>query len=136
MNVTGILETALHVEDVARSREFYQDIFGFAVLQGDDRFCALNVADKQVLLLFKKGGSTEPIAVPGGIIPPHGGDGRLHFAFSVPAADLAAWEARLRHHGLAIESRVHWERGGDSIYFRDPDGHLAELVTPGIWAIY
>jgi catechol 2,3-dioxygenase-like lactoylglutathione lyase family enzyme len=136
MKVTGILETALHVEDVPRSREFYQNIFRFPVLQGDDRFCALNVADKQVLLLFKKGGSTEPIAVPGGIIPPHGGDGKLHFAFSIPAADLAAWEARLRDHGVAIESRVHWERGGDSIYFRDPDGHLAELVTPGIWAIY
>jgi len=136
MKVTGILETALHVEDVPRSREFYQNIFGFPVLQGDDRFCALNVADKQVLLLFKKDGSTEPIAVPGGIIPPHGGDGKLHFAFSIPAADLSAWEARLGDHGVAIESRVHWERGGDSIYFRDPDGHLAELVTPGIWAIY
>jgi catechol 2,3-dioxygenase-like lactoylglutathione lyase family enzyme len=136
MKVTGILETALHVEDVARSREFYQNIFGFPVLQGDDRFCALNVADKQVLLLFKKGGSTEPLTIPGGVIPPHGGDGHLHFAFSIPAADLAAWEARLREHGVAIKGRVNWPRGGTSIYFRDPDGHLAELVTPGIWATY
>ena len=51
MNVTGILETALHVENVTRSREFYQNIFGFPVLQGDDRFCALSVADRQVLRL-------------------------------------------------------------------------------------
>jgi catechol 2,3-dioxygenase-like lactoylglutathione lyase family enzyme len=136
MNVTGILETALHVEDVARSRNFYQSIFGFLVLDGDDRFCALNVADKQVLLLFKKGGSTEPITLPGGVIPPHGGAGKMHFAFSIPATDLAAWEGRLREHGIAIESRVNWARGGTSIYFRDPDSHLAELVTPGIWAIY
>ena len=136
MNVTGILETAVHVEDVMRSREFYQNIFGFPVLEGDERFCALNVADRQVLLLFKKGGSTTPMAVPGGIIPPHGGDGNLHFAFAIPAADLPTWEARLREHGVAIESRVHWARGAESIYFRDPDGHLGELVTPGIWAIY
>jgi catechol 2,3-dioxygenase-like lactoylglutathione lyase family enzyme len=136
MKVTGILETALHAEDVARSRQFYQNIFGFPVLEGDDRFCALSVADRQVLLLFKKGGSTDPIRIPGGVIPPHGGDGKLHFAFSIPAADLSAWEARLREHGVAIESRVQWARGGTSIYFRDPDGHLAELVTPGIWAIY
>jgi len=27
-------------------------------------------------------------------------------------------------------------RGGHSIYFRDPDGHLLELATPGLWAIY
>ncbi len=26
--------------------------------------------------------------------------------------------------------------GGTSLYFRDPDGHLLELVTPGIWSIY
>ena len=24
----------------------------------------------------------------------------------------------------------------ESIYFRDPDAHLLELVTPGIWANY
>jgi catechol 2,3-dioxygenase-like lactoylglutathione lyase family enzyme len=27
-------------------------------------------------------------------------------------------------------------RGGHSIYFRDPDGHLLELATPGLWAGY
>jgi len=37
---------------------------------------------------------------------------------------------------LAIEGRTDWSRGGHSIYFRDPDGHLLELATPGLWAIY
>ncbi|MGB8822056.1 MAG: glyoxalase, partial [Pseudolabrys sp.] len=23
-----------------------------------------------------------------------------------------------------------------SLYFRDPDGHLLELATPGLWSIY
>jgi hypothetical protein len=27
-------------------------------------------------------------------------------------------------------------RGGEALYFRDPDGHLLEVVTPGIWNIY
>ncbi|HWQ03343.1 MAG TPA: glyoxalase, partial [Candidatus Nitrosotenuis sp.] len=26
--------------------------------------------------------------------------------------------------------------GGRSIYFRDPDGHSLELVTPGVWPNY
>jgi catechol 2,3-dioxygenase-like lactoylglutathione lyase family enzyme len=37
---------------------------------------------------------------------------------------------------VAIESRMEWPRGGKSIYFRDPDGHLLEVLTPGVWAIY
>jgi len=31
---------------------------------------------------------------------------------------------------------VKWSRGGESLYFRDPDDHLVELATPGIWATY
>ena len=34
--------------------------------------------------------------------------------------------------GIAIEGRTKWPRGGESIYFRDPDGHLVELATPGL----
>jgi len=31
---------------------------------------------------------------------------------------------------------VDWPRGGRSLYFRDPDQHLLELITPGCWSIY
>ncbi len=136
MNVTGVLETGIYVEDVRRSAEFYRRIFGFDQLVGDDRFRALGVAGRQVFLIFKRGGTLEPMAMPGGVLPPHDGSGQQHFAFSVPAADLPAWEQRLAENGVEIESHVAWPRGGRSIYFRDPDGHLVELVTPGCWAIY
>jgi catechol 2,3-dioxygenase-like lactoylglutathione lyase family enzyme len=43
---------------------------------------------------------------------------------------------RLESEDISVESRVTWRRGGQSLYFRDPDGHLVELATPGIWAIY
>ena len=134
--VTGILETALYVEDVERSRQFYERLFGFEVLVADERLCAMSVADRQVLLLFKKGASTQSALLPGGAIPGHDGEGTTHFAFSIAAADLPAWEARLEAEGVPVESRVTWGRGGQSLYFRDPDGHLGELATPGIWAIY
>jgi catechol 2,3-dioxygenase-like lactoylglutathione lyase family enzyme len=136
MNVTGVLETGIYVADVPRSAEFYRRIFGFEELVGDDRFRALCVAGRQVLLIFKRGGTLEPMVLPGGVLPPHDGSGQQHFAFSVPAADLPAWEQRLAENGVEIESHVSWPRGGRSIYFRDPDGHLVELITPGCWAIY
>jgi catechol-2,3-dioxygenase len=134
--VGGVLETSLYVDDVGRASEFYRALFGFETLIEDQRFCALSVAAKQVLLLFKKGTATSVTAVPGGNIPPHDGAGELHFAFSIPAAALAGWEARLAARKIAIESRVAWERGGQSLYFRDPDRNLVELVTPGCWRIY
>ena len=55
------------------------------------------------------------------------------FALSVAAADLPAWATRMAAHGVAEAGRTQWPRGGTSLYFRDPDGHLLELATPGIW---
>jgi hypothetical protein len=49
---------------------------------------------------------------------------------------VETWKRRLDSEGVAIESIVIWPRGAQSIYFRDPDGHLVELITPGFWAIY
>lgn len=132
----GILETALYVEDLERSRAFYAALFGLPVLVCDDRFCAFDVAGRDVLLLFRKGGTPAPVPTPGGMIPPHDGNGRLHLAFAVDREDLEGWETLLRERGIGIESRVEWRAGGRSVYFRDPDGHLLELATPGVWGNY
>ena len=134
--IQGVLETGIYVADLARSREFYSRLFGFPVMTGDDRFCAFDVAGRDVLLLFLKGGTRGPVRTPGGWIPPHDGAGRLHYAFAIATGDLAAWETRLVEEGIEVESRVEWPRGGKSVYFRDPDDHLLELVTPGLWANY
>jgi catechol 2,3-dioxygenase-like lactoylglutathione lyase family enzyme len=134
--VTGVVETCLYVDDLERSVRFYQDIFEFPRLIGDERFCALSVAGRSVLLLFRKGSTLAAMPVPGGIIPPHDGAGTLHLAFAIPAAAETAWRERLEQRGIAIESTVDWPRGGRSMYFRDPDQHLLELITPGCWSIY
>jgi catechol 2,3-dioxygenase-like lactoylglutathione lyase family enzyme len=131
-----VLETSLYVDELPRSMAFYQRIFGLDALTADERFCAFNVSSQQVLLLFVKHATTKPITIPGGVIPPHDGEGTTHLAFTIAAEEEAPWIEHLRAHGVAIESRVAWPKGGFSLYFRDPDGHLLELVTPGCWAIY
>jgi catechol 2,3-dioxygenase-like lactoylglutathione lyase family enzyme len=131
-----VLETSLYVDHLPRSIDFYQRVFGLHQLMSDDRFCALNVSSQQVLLLFRKHGTTEPIITPGGVIPPHDGEGTTHLAFTIAAEDESPWIEQLRAHDVAIESRVAWPRGGFSLYFRDPDCHLIELVSPGCWEIY
>jgi catechol 2,3-dioxygenase-like lactoylglutathione lyase family enzyme len=124
------LECSLYVTDVAGSARFYEKIFGFQVI-GDfgERGCALKAGMRQVLLLFKKGGSRD-------ILSPHDGDGELHIAFAIAAADLAGWEGWLAENGIVVEEKRTWELGGCSLYFRDPDRHLIEVATPGVWSIY
>ncbi len=134
--LAGVIETALYVDDLPRARTFYQDILGLKPLNSDARFTAYDVGGRSVLLLFHRGATLETVRLPGGTIPPHDGHGPLHIAFAVTADELAGWEQRLSKQGVAIEARTVWPRGGHSIYFRDPDQHLLELVTPGVWAIY
>jgi catechol 2,3-dioxygenase-like lactoylglutathione lyase family enzyme len=135
--INAIVETALYVADLSRAARFYQELFGFATLLLDERLHALAVGERQVLLLFKCGASTQPNPAPtGGLIPPHGGSGQIHVAFAIAANELEAWEARLGEYGVAIESTIKGPLGGTSMYFRDPDDHLVELLTPGIWRVY
>jgi catechol 2,3-dioxygenase-like lactoylglutathione lyase family enzyme len=131
--LNGILETAVYVDDMERAKRFYEDIMGLSPMFADNRLTAYDVAGRSVLLVFQRGGSVNAAKLPGGTIPGHDGSGPLHYAFAVGADELAAWEERLRERGVEIEGRVDWPRGGKSIYFRDPDGDLLELATPGLW---
>jgi catechol 2,3-dioxygenase-like lactoylglutathione lyase family enzyme len=134
--LNALLETALYVEDLECSVAFYKTIFEFEPISSSERLCALSVLDRQILLLFLKGASAVETVTSGGIIPPNDGDGQLHIAFAIAASELERWENWLTANDIEIESKVKWERGGTSIYFRDPDEHLLELATPGLWTIY
>ncbi len=129
-NSEGILESSLYVADVDASARFYEKIFGFCVISDfGERGCAMKAGTHQVLLLFRKGGSRS-------IQSPHDGDGELHLAFAIAASELMGWEAWLAENGIQIEEKRTWDLGGESIYFRDPDRHLLELATPGVWSNY
>lgn len=128
--IKSILESSLYVSDVARSIRFYEETFGFSVIKDfRERGCAMRAGTHQVLLLFKKGASRD-------ITSPHDGDGELHVAFAIAPKELAHWELWLASKGIAVEEKRTWEEGGRSLYFRDPDRHLLELVTPGTWSVY
>lgn len=130
--VNGILETSLYVQNAARSADFYQRIFGFEIIDLDGerlddntRICAMRAGDRDVLLLFKRGATSDTDAT-----------GSIHIAFAIPRTGLVEWESWLGEQGIAIESRKTWKYGAEALYFRDPDGHLLEIVTPGVWSIY
>jgi catechol 2,3-dioxygenase-like lactoylglutathione lyase family enzyme len=128
--ITGVLETAIYVTDVERAVRFYVDILGCEILESDERLTALAVAGRHVLLVCRRGASVH--------LPrtPHDASGSQHIAFAVRASDLDGWERKLRNANVSIEEVRNWSRGGRSVYFRDPDGHLLELASPGVWSIY
>lgn len=46
------------------------------------------------------------------------------------------WDEHLQNQGVRILGRTDWERGGKNVYFEDPDGHVGEIGSRGIWAHY
>lgn len=131
-----IVETALYVDDLDRAAAFYEGKLGLVPMLRTKTLCAYDIAGQNVLLLFLRGASTQTQISESGSIPPHDGHGPLHVCFAVDADELASWETQLGQHGVEIEGRMRWNRGGESIYFRDPDGHLLEMMTPGNWPSY
>lgn len=132
----AVLETGLYVDEMPRARAFYESVLALRPMFVDERVAAYPAGPASVLLLFQRGTTGVPAPLPGGVIPPHDGAGRLHYAFSIAAEHLEPWRTRLAAHGVAIEGEVRWPKGGHSLYFRDPDGHLVELATPGLWENY
>ena len=132
-NVSGIIETAMYVNDVVTSAAFYRRI-------SDSTYSSSPIASSPSTSRAKTSSSCSPkartkapVATPGGVIPGHAGAGPTHFAFSITAGDIDPWRKRSAAQNIPIESEVEWDGGAQSIYFRDPDQNLIELITAGFW---
>jgi catechol 2,3-dioxygenase-like lactoylglutathione lyase family enzyme len=135
----GLVETALFVEDLHQASAFYEKVLGLKEVTASETGCVFRVADQRYLLLVTHEGARTPNKTPSGAalapcaLPHHFGRGPGHIAFGISADALNSWRTRLTKHEVEILSEVTWEGGGRSLYFRDPDGHMIELATAGIW---
>ena len=130
-----VLETCLYVSDMDRAREFYRRILGLEPHMAEERISGFRFGGT-MLLLFQARGTLEPVETPGGTIPPHDASGPAHFALSIGEGSAGEWRDWLEANEVEVESIVEWKgQGSTSLYFRDPDGHLVELATPGLWGI-
>ena len=133
LNVQGILETSVYVDDMERAHHFYSEVLELDRIFEGDRLFAYDVGAGSVLLVFKRGATKNDLETPGGIVPGHNSVGPSHFAFRIEAENYERWKLHMAARGVRIISEVQWPSGGQSFYFNDPDGNVLELATPGIW---
>ena len=134
--IEGLLETALYVADLPRSAVFFRDVMGLVPMFENDRLVAFDAGRQGVLLLFGSGASVDDMESPAGVVPGHDGSGPLHMAFAIAEESYDAWHRHLVACGVRIRGEMRWPRGGRSLYFEDPDGHVLEVATPGLWPNY
>lgn len=136
MQPQGVLETVVYCSDLAAGEAFYRDVVGLMPFQRMPPRHIFFRCGQGVLLMFNpEVTSTERVQIGGSVIPLHGARGAGHVAFRVPHAELDRWHARLRAHGVAVESEIRWPEGGTSIYVRDPAGNSVEFATAGLWGL-
>jgi catechol 2,3-dioxygenase-like lactoylglutathione lyase family enzyme len=112
--------TIVPARDKEAAAKFFARIFGLEFDGQSGHFAPVRVNDT-LTLLFDEEPSFE----------------RHHYAFHVDDADFDAILGRVRQAGLAYGSapwslddgKLNDWNGGRGVYFKDPDGHVLELMT-------
>ena len=113
--------TIVPSHDKVASARFYQEMFGFDYDGAMGHFEPVRIANQALTLDFDNRESFE----------------RHHYAFKVSEEEFDTIFARIKDRELVYGSGPftpedgeinHWN-GGRGVYFRDPSGHLLELLT-------
>ena len=112
------------VSDFERSNAFYREVLGAEIVEVDGRV-AYRVGEQQ---LNVHGPGVHPVMVARVAVAP--GNSDLCFEWDGAIAEAVA---HLAAHGVRVEAGPMTRGGakgrGTSVYFRDPDGTLLELIS-------
>jgi catechol-2,3-dioxygenase len=130
-------------------KDFYINILGLEfVSEENDRHVFLKV-DQSMLLIFNpnkmlannnnnnnnnisnESSSTSQLPIHGAFAPPS----IIHFALEIEKQNYDNAKYMLNEKNIKIDKEVIWEKGTNSIYFRDPAGNLVEIITQGSWPV-
>lgn len=111
----------LRVRDLPAQVAYYEDAFGFFLLEEDGTIASLGTADGEPLLVLH--------GAPGAPLREAGTTGLFHVAFRLPArADLGALILRIHAHRKAIDGFAD-HHVSEAIYLTDPEGNGLEFYV-------
>ena len=130
MQLRGLHHVTAICADMARTIAFYRDLMGLAIVR--DGPSDADPQTRHVWFGALDGGPGQLVScmqypeLPAGVV---GVGSTLHFAFVVGSREeQEAWRDYLRSRG--VECTDVFDRGAfQSIYLRDPDGHILEIAT-------
>lgn len=107
-------------KDKLASAEFFAEIFGLTVKPGQGHFTQVQINES---LTFDFADNSDPRS--------------HHYAFHISDAEFDSIFSRVKGKGLAYGSspynpadgQIYARRGGRGFYFKDPNGHLLEVMT-------
>ena len=118
-----VLTHFLTVRDVARSRDFYADIFGGRVVL-EENPAIVKVANSWIIM--NPGGGPTPDKPDVILAPPQPGDPISSF-MNVRVADIAAFYSDAKSKGAQFLTEPLDRKAEIRCYLRDPDGYLIEI---------
>lgn len=114
----GLTHLAIAVQDVARTKEFYQKVFGMEIMYDQEGFVQLTTPGCHDILVFEESKKSF-IGNSGGI---------AHFGFRLRrASDIGDIVQRVNAAGGKIIDQGEFVAGSPYVFFKDPDGYEVEV---------
>ncbi|MGZ3951866.1 MAG: VOC family protein [Flavisolibacter sp.] len=129
MKILSIKETCIYVKDLERTKEFYSGKLGLPLISLVPGRHVFFRAGNSVLLCFLAEETLRET-----VLPPHGAEGKIHFAFEVNRKEYPLSLQEIKRLGIEILHHHSWKNGVRSFYFHDPDGNVVEIIEQGLWA--
>lgn len=111
----------LNVTDLDTSLAFYQNLFGFTVIERWDEPKQAFIGTDNTVLGLMEVSDYDYYAYT-----------MAHIAFPCDSADFLGIVAKIRHLNIEIVAGPKAQRGGETILFRDPSGNILEVCYPSI----
>jgi catechol 2,3-dioxygenase-like lactoylglutathione lyase family enzyme len=120
----NIFAVTLFTEDLAATKQFYQEVFGLPIAFEDDNSAVFNFGNTLINLL--KTTEAPELIAPATVAPPEAGS-RLQFTIQVD--DVDAMCADLTARGVELlNGPIDRPWGVRTACFRDPGGHIWEIA--------